>query len=113
MSATAIPTVAASRARPPFPTRYAAVMVFPCPGPNACSAPNPMASRTDTARTSGVNRQVTKLAKEPPEAIGAPDTVSPEGRPRAPPAVPGAAGSSWKARVASETSSGLESRSTG
>jgi len=75
MSDTARPTTMAWRFFAPAPTRYAAVIVLPCPGPRACTAPNPTASSSEPSRISGVNRQSTSFANDPPLEMGAPETV--------------------------------------
>src|SRR5438874_1929269 len=105
ISETAAPTAMAYVRRAPAPTRYAAVMVLPCPGPNACTAPNPKARRSEAARTNGVRRHRTRPANEPPDAMGAPPTVAPSVRDSAPRAVPRPG---RKENTADVTSRGLE-----
>src|SRR5438132_9651286 len=88
---TATPATMAWVRLAPAPTRYAAVMVFPWPGPSAWTAPNADASTRDSTTIAGVNRHRMSPANDPPDATGAPDTVVP----RAPPdvaALPGPGG---------------------
>ena len=68
---TAAPTATAWRTRPPAPTRYAAISVFPWPGAIAWSAPKPIASRNENA-TIGTVSPVRSIsaANEPPITPG-------------------------------------------
>ena len=110
MSETAAPATTACRTFAPLPTRYAAVIVLPCPGPSACSAPKAKAARSETISTIGVSRHLTSAAKDPPEATGEPVTVrAPDGWPMVEPvAAPGS-----KEKAAELIRSGLDSSDTG
>src|SRR5207244_13217555 len=109
MHQTASPARAGWRGLAAWPTRDAAVIVLPSPGPRAWTAPNANARSSDSPRTSGVSRQLTSAANEPPEATGAPPTVWGERSEES--AVVPAPGR--KDRLASPTFSGLDRSDTG
>ena len=109
ISATEAPTATACPTLAPDPTRYAAVIVLPCPGPRAWAAPNRKASRRDTTSTRGVSLRPIRAANAPPLATGTFCTVgSPGARSATADARPGP-----NAKLAPVTSSGLDRRSNG
>ena len=86
------------------------MIVLPCPGPSAWRAPKAKASRSDTASTIGVSRQLTSAAKDFPELTADPSTLPPSASGTDPTPEP------WPGRndrLAEVTWSGLDSSDTG